>query len=79
MRANYVVESIHNDRVVIRDTGHLDGRMTVTNDAEAVVEHLLDLFPGKRIFYWDSGDEPGELCHDGERFTYFGDATPHDM
>lgn len=47
------------------------GKMSITNDAEAVVEHLLRRHPGKRIFYYDSDGYLDELAHDGVRFTGF--------
>ncbi len=63
--------------VVIRDTGHDQGRPSVTNDAEAVVETILRIIgrlgepPDTRIFYYDSDGTPGELAHDGQRFVGF--------
>lgn len=49
----------------------LDGPLSVTNDAEAVVEKLLERYGDKRIFYYDTQGELSELTHDGERFTGF--------
>jgi hypothetical protein len=58
--------------LVIRDSGH-ETKMTVTNDAEAVVAHLMhagDLSYGQRLFYFDSEDKLDEICHDGTKFTH---------
>lgn len=49
-----------------------DGAMTITNDAEEVVRHLLRTFSGHRFFYTDTDGNLDELKHDGERFTGFG-------
>ena len=45
--------------------------MTVTNDAEAVVEYLHERFPGYRIVYRDTEGEWAELEHDRGVFTGF--------
>lgn len=59
--------------LVIRDVGHRT-KCTVTNDAAAVVEHLIDteqLGPDQRLFYFDSEDKLDEICHINGRFTRF--------
>lgn len=56
-----IVENLP-DRLVIRD---LNGGMSITNDAEWVVEQLVDeSFPGpknRRLFYYDSVGDLDEL------------------
>lgn len=57
--------------LVIRD---LDGPVSVTNDAEAVVEDLVaqgHLPEGRRLFYYDTDGCYDELLHAGGRFTGF--------
>ena len=49
----------------------LDGPVSVTNDAEAVVEYLLVQFPNTRIAYRDTMGNWDELDHDGRKFTGF--------
>jgi hypothetical protein len=61
--------------VVLRD---LDGRVSVTNDAEAVVREVLGWKGGwaangerRRILYFDTDGRLDELLHDGQRFLGF--------
>jgi len=52
----------------------LHGARSVTNDAEAVVENLKDVYGGLkgwRILYRDSMGNWDELRHNGETFTGF--------
>lgn len=58
-----------NGAVLLTD---LDGSMSITNDAEAVVEHVLSQgSPDVRIFYKDTDGQWDELVHDGKAFTAF--------
>ena len=62
MRAKFIVEENSPERVVIADVGTT--HMSVTNDAEAVVEYLLwkgVIKPGIRLFYHDSTGRRDEL------------------
>jgi hypothetical protein len=52
-----------------------DQGMSVTNDAEAVVEEVLSQYPVRRIFYRDTQGEWDELRHDGTQFMSFGSLT----
>lgn len=56
--------------IFIRDLDQ--GGVSVTNDAEAVVEEVHKLYPGKRIVYRDSYGDWGELIHTAGKFTEFG-------
>lgn len=59
--------------LVIRDTGGANNR-TVTNDAEAVVSklHAQGLLPnGRRLLYYDSDGDPGEIVHKDGEFVGF--------
>lgn len=71
MRAAFTILDVDAERVTIRDEANIEETMTVTNDAEAVVEHLLLRYPGRRIFYYDTDGHLDELAHDGVRFTKF--------
>lgn len=71
MRAQFSIVNVEDDKVTVRDECQSTGTMSVTNDAEAVVEHLVKLYPGRRIFYYDSYGMLDELAHDGEKFTGF--------
>lgn len=72
-----VPEGLPQTAVLVRDVGHRDGLMSVTNDAEAVVQTLLRVMvylgeqPPGRIFYYDSDGHLSELGHDGAQFTRF--------
>lgn len=56
--------------VIIED---LNGQMSVTNDAEAVVKDLINLGYGTyHILYKDSMGHWDELIHNGQEFTDFG-------
>jgi len=62
MRAKFIVEENTTERVVIADVGTT--HMSITNDAEAVVEYLLwkgVIKPGIRLFYHDSTGRRDEL------------------
>lgn len=71
MRAKYVVESENDEILVIRDVGK--AQMTVTNDAEAVVEDLEEkgLLRGRKLLYYDSEGRLDELKHKDGKFSGF--------
>lgn len=67
----------NSDQITIKDIGG-PKRMTVTNDAEAVVCHLVSANligpgrPGRRLFYYDSdGDRDEILISDVGTFAGF--------
>lgn len=68
LRASYSVVGQTPEVVTIRDE---NGRVSVTNDAEAVVEDVLLYYGNKRIHYYDSDGNLDQLCHDGQQFTGF--------
>jgi len=59
--------------IFIRDLNR--GRMSVTNDAEAVVREVNINFPSKRIVYQDSDGFWGELVHENGVFKRFDTYT----
>ncbi len=68
-RADFEVIQITQDIVFIAD---LDtGGISVTNDAESVVQRVLAQFPARRIVYRDSMGGWDELAHDGRAFVCF--------
>lgn len=72
MRSIFSIVKIHPEKVILRDEfNNSMSTMTVTNDAEAVVEYILKLYPHKRIFYYDTEGMLDELMHDGEQFRGF--------
>ena len=73
MRAIYdIVEDIPEKPLVIRDIGWRD-HMSVTNDAEAVVEDLWNKgkLSDRRLFYYDSAGDLDELVHIDGSFIRF--------
>ena len=55
------VNSNQSDRVVIRDIGNHTKQLTITNDAEWIVEKLFPILMGRRLFYFDSEGDLSEL------------------
>lgn len=68
-----IVANVPDKAIAIVDLNR--GRMSITNDAEAVVDWLTGrqfLSPGKRLVYRDSDGRWDELKHDGAgRFLGF--------
>ncbi len=73
LRSEYSVLDLNSrtGSITIKD---LNGPVSVTNDAERVVEAILKAHGNLRIFYYDSMGNRDELCHDGKRFTGFAPA-----
>ena len=57
--------------MIIRDIGPWDRHFTVTNDAEGVVKRLAPILNGRRLFYFDSEGELGELLVKQSKFAGF--------
>ena len=75
--ADFEIIFVESEFILLKD---LDlGNKSVTNDAEAVVEMILDSFGDKRIFYYDSTNDIDELCHDKKRFTGFAAGIPDEF
>lgn len=55
-----------------------DGAASVTNDAEAVVEFVVDAFGDRPIVYRDTDGRWDGLGHNGNRFTDFIMIGAHD-
>ena len=74
MKAVYeIVEDAPEKPLVIRDIGWRD-HMSVTNDAEAVVEDLWNkgkLSNHRQLFYYDSSGDLDELVHTHGIFVRF--------
>lgn len=75
--ANWRGEVVARKYVIIRDMGPWDEHLTVTNDAEYVVEKLVEQgLDDRRLIYFDSEGEPGELLVENGKFAGF---APFDM
>jgi hypothetical protein len=57
--------------LLIRDLGPWDKHPSVTNDAENVVAALLPFLYGRRLFYFDSEGDLGELVIRDGKFAAF--------
>lgn len=71
LRCSYQVVQTTPDTVYIIDN---DRRMSITNDAEAVVASLQEKYAGKRIIYRDTMGNWDELVHKDGVFTSFAHA-----
>ena len=69
VRAHYAIHVETADTIWIVDLD--DGAMSVTNDAEAVVEQVVKDFGDKRVIYRDSEGQWDELLHHHGRFIDF--------
>ena len=72
--ANFEVVSDSPKQLIIRDLGPWNVHFTVTNDAEGVVLRLAKRLDGRRLLYFDSEDELGELKVKDGRFAGFAPA-----
>ena len=74
-KANFdVLENIPGNPLVIRDIGPWDKHLSVTNDAEGVVELLVKsglLDNNRRLFYYDTNNNLDELVIKDEKFAGF--------
>jgi hypothetical protein len=69
--ARYSVVSKNDWSLTIRDEGPHDKHPTITNDAENVVQALVPLLEGRRLFYYDSHGELDELLIKDGTFAGF--------
>jgi hypothetical protein len=74
MRARIEIRSADAVARTVRITD-LDGSVSVTNDAEAVVRFVNARYPGHRIFYRDTMGNWDELVHANGIFTGFAPGT----
>lgn len=70
-KANYVVAYTDDTTVCIRDVGPWDRHLTVTNDAERVVDELWVALNGRFLKYYDSEGELGEIIVRDGKFAGF--------
>lgn len=66
----FVIEDITEDEFIIRDIGH-HYTVSVTNDADSVVEKLAPLLNGRRLLYIDSTGQKDEILYEGSTFLGF--------
>jgi hypothetical protein len=68
MKAKFYIHKVTSDTVFIVDE---DGPMSITNDAEAVVEYINSQYPSMRIVYCDTDGHWDELVHTNGNFLAF--------
>ena len=68
MQAQFVVTAVRHGIVFLRD---LDGRKSITNDAESVFAYCQTNYPGLRVVYEDSYGDLTEIL-DKPRTTWMG-------
>ena len=71
LKSDFIVSLVTDEIVFIIDTAEQTGKMSVTNDAEAVCEFLVEKFGNKRIVYQDTIGDWDELDHHMGRFKNF--------
>lgn len=72
LRSNFSVDKVTDGYVILTDRYDFNNpTMSVTNDAEAVVEFIVYTYGNKRIYYYDTDYLFDELCHDNGVFTGF--------
>jgi len=79
VRAIFDIAEVTPERVYIVDRCDDVPVPSITNDAVAVVEFLLMLYPGRRIFYLDTQPVWDELVHDGSKFVEFRSGADSDI
>ena len=74
--ANFELIEETGTHLLIRDVGPWSAHFTVTNDAEGVCRRLAPRLNGRRLFYFDSLGELGELiCTLDGKFVRFAPAA----
>jgi excisionase family DNA binding protein len=70
--ANFRIESVDAEKMVIRDLGPWDQHFSVTNDAAGVVARMVPLLgDDRRLFYYDSNGDLDEILLKDGRFVGF--------
>lgn len=76
LRSDFIVAFADARSVWLIDNIGIHHRVSVTNDAEAVVPHIVRHWGNhRRIFYRDSEGCWGELHHEGGKFVAFRHGT----
>jgi len=69
--AKYEVVSVTSESVVIKDLGPWTIHLTITNDAEGIVEEMVPYLHGRRLYYIDTDGEMDELLIKDGKFVGF--------
>jgi len=70
---NYQIITETDSYILIEDISYLNGGRTITNDAERVVNELIQFHDAKNkmILYRDTEGYTDQLLHDGKKFLSF--------
>jgi hypothetical protein len=79
LRSDFVIVKVTDTELWLVDHSAVSGRMSVTNDAERVVTHLLKHYPNRRYYYRDTDGKWDELIHNGINFVRFGPARDKEI
>lgn len=71
-RSDWHITTSDPNRKIVWIVDEDKGNMSVTNDAERVVQAVLEVFPNYRIVYRDSEGNWNELHHKNGYFTGYG-------
>jgi hypothetical protein len=74
MHANFKIMEQRENFVIIKDIGPWDKHISVTNDAEWVVQRLFrdnDIIEGQKLFYIDSEGQADEILIENGQFKGF--------
>ncbi len=71
MRCNFIIVESTPDKILLRDIGPWNQYITITNDAEAVVERFFPELKGRQLLYYDSDGKLGELLIEADG-TFYG-------
>lgn len=80
MRANFSAQLHTHDGFTflkVYDNANEAGTMSITNDADAVVQDCIRRFGNVPIYYRDTDGRWDELEHNGEEFTTFAPIPEH--
>lgn len=73
-RSSYIVLENQPTHICIKDVGPWDKHPSVTNDAENVVQEMVPVLNGRRLFYIDSEGNRDELVIKDGQFAGFAPA-----
>lgn len=71
MKASYDVEYVNEELILLKDLCELTRGMSITNDAESVVQNVYDSYGNKVIFYIDTENRVDMLLHESGVFKNF--------
>lgn len=69
--ANFFIVNQDAEKITIQDGGPWEVHLTITNDAEWVVEQMARHLNGRRLFYIDSEGDRGQLLVKDGKFAGF--------